>query len=120
MKSFKVMTTMFACAAALAATAASAQGAASPLSFDFYDCIGPAGTPSAFSAARTSSVSPTLAFHRTDGAGIFVVLLFNDATVGVDVRPTFAPGLAGKADVTCSAVGPRLGHELTVSGFFAP
>ena len=61
-----------------------------------------------------------MAFHRTDGGGNFVVLLFNDADVGVDVRPTFAPGLAAQAQVTCSALGPLAGHQLTVSGFFTP
>ena len=120
MKRFKLMTTMLASTVAVAATAASAQADASPLTFDFYNCTGPTGTPTEFSAVRVSSLSPTLAFHRTDGAGIFVVLLFSDETAGVDVRPTFAPGLAAKAQVTCSAIGPRFGHQLTVSGFFAP
>ena len=120
MKRFRLMIVMFASAAALAATAASAQAEATPLTFNFYDCTGPAGTPSDFSAVRVSSLSPTLAFHRTDGGGVFVVLLFNDEDAGVDVRPTFAPGLLAKAEVTCSAIGPRFGHQLTVSGFFAP
>ena len=120
MKRFRLMMVMLASAAAVAATAASAPAAATPLTFDFYDCTGPAGTPTEFSAARISSVSPTLAFHRTDGEGIFVVLLFNDADAGVDVRPTFAPGLLANAQVTCSAIGPLLGHQLTVSGFFTP
>ena len=120
MMRFKLMTAIFAAAAAAAATAASAQADALPLTFDFYDCTGPAGTPSEFSAVRVSSFGPTLAFHRTDGGGIFVVLLFNDADAGVDVRPTFAPGLAANAVITCSAIGPLLGHQLTVSGFFAP
>ena len=120
MKRFKFMATMFATAVAVAATAASAHADAVPMTFDFYDCTGPAGTPTEFSAARVSSTSPTLAFHRTDGSGIFVVLLFKDEAVGVDVRPTFAPGLQEKALVTCSAIGPRFGHQLTVSGFFTP
>ena len=120
MKPFKLMTAMFASAAAVAAAAAPAQADVSPLTFDFYNCTGPAETPSEFSADRVSSLSPTLAFHRTDGAGIFVVLLFRDEDGGFDVRPTFAPGLSAKAVITCSAVGPLLGHQLTVSGFFAP
>lgn len=40
-------------------------------------------------------------------------------TVGIDTRPTFAPGLGANAVVTCSAVGSLFGHQLTVSGFFA-
>jgi hypothetical protein len=120
MKRFKLMMLVLASAAAVGATAASAQAAASPLTFNFYDCTGPTGTPAEFSAVRVSSVSPTLAFHRTDGEGNFVVLLFNDEDAGVDVRPTFAPGLVAKAQVTCSAVGPLFGHQLTVSGFFTP
>jgi hypothetical protein len=119
MRRFKHMSSVFATAVAVAATAASAQADASPMTFDFYDCSGPAGTPEEFSAARVSSLSPTLAFHRTDGSGVFVVLLFKDEDTGVDVRPTFAPGLSAQALVTCSAIGPRFGHQLTVSGFFA-
>jgi hypothetical protein len=120
MKRFRLMTAMFASAAAVGAVAVPAQAGVSALTFDFYDCTGPAGTPSAFSADRVSSLSPTLAFHRTDGAGIFVALLFHDEDAGIDVRPPFAPGLAAKAQVTCSAIGPRFAHQLTVSGFFAP
>jgi hypothetical protein len=119
-KHLKAVTAALACAAAVAATSAPAQADSSPLTFDFYDCTGPAGTPSQFSAVRVSSLSSTLAFQLTDGRGIFVVLLFRDETAGVDVRPTFAPGLVANSVVTCSAVGPLLGHQLTVSGFFAP
>jgi hypothetical protein len=107
-----------ACTAGLAA-AAPAQADPESLNFDFYGCTGPTGTPAPFSAVRVSSSSSSLAFHVVDGRDVFVVLLFRDETVGVDTRPTFARGLEGRADVTCSAVGPVLGHQLTVSGFFA-
>jgi hypothetical protein len=97
-----------------------ARANSSSLTFELYDCTGPAGTPSQFSAVRVSSLSSTLAFELADERGIFVVLLFRDKTAGIDIRPTFAPGLVANAVVTCSAVGPLLGHQLTVSGFFAP
>ena len=104
---------------ATAAGAASTPAVADPssLTFNFFDCTGPAGTPTTFSAERVSSNSGSLAFHLTDGSGIFVVLQFRDETAGIDTRPTFAPGLDAKSVVTCSAIGPLLGHQLTVSGF---
>jgi hypothetical protein len=105
---------------AAAATSTSARADSSPLVFNFYGCTGPAGTPETFSAERVSSSSASLAFHLTDGSGIFVVLHFRDETAGIDTRPTFAPGLNANSVVTCSAIGPLFGHQLTVSGFFAP
>src|SRR4029453_10523650 len=103
----------------LAPLAPPAQADPASLNFDFYGCTGPTGTPAQFSAVRVSSSSSSLAFQLVDGRGVFVVLLFRDETVGIDTRPTFAPGLVANAVVTCSAVGRLFGHQLTVSGFFA-
>jgi hypothetical protein len=114
--SLRAVTAAIACAAGLA-VAAPAQVDPASLNFDFYACTGPAGTPAQFSAVRVSSSSSSLAFHLLDGRGIFVALQFRDETVGIDTRPIFAPGLAGNAVVTCSAVGRLFGHQLTVSGF---
>jgi len=116
-KSLRAVTAAVACTIGLAA-AAPAQADPESLNFDFYGCTGPTGTPVQFSAVRVSSSSSSLAFHL-EGRGVFVVLLFRDETVGIDTRPTQAPGLANRADVTCSAVGPLFGHQLTVRGFFA-
>ena len=118
MKSLRAVTAAIACTAGLAA-AAPAQADPGSLNFDFYGCSGPTGTPAQFSAVRVSSSSSSLAFQLVDGRGVFVVLLFRDETVGIDTRPTFAPGLVANAVVTCSAVGRLFAHQLTVSGFFA-
>ena len=48
MKPFKLMIATLASAAAVAAAATPALADVSPLTFGFYDCTGPAGTPSAF------------------------------------------------------------------------
>ena len=117
MKFLRTVTAAIACAAGLA-TAAPAQADPTSLSFDFYACTGPTGTPAQFSAVRVSSSSSSLAFQLDDGHEVFVVLHFRDETAGIDTRPTFAPGLAANAVVTCSAVGRLFGHQLTVSGFF--
>lgn len=116
MKSLRTVTAAIACTAGLVA-AAPVQADPESLNFDFYGCTGSTGTPAQFSAVRVSSSSSSLAFQLVDGREVFVVLLFRDETVGIDTRPTFAPGLADRADVTCSAVGPLFGHQLTVRGF---
>jgi len=116
-KSLRAVTAAIACAAGLAG-AAPAQADPASLNFDFYGCSGPTGTPTQFSAVRVSSSSSSLAFQLAEEREVFLVLLFRDETVGIDTRPTFAPGLAVNAVVTCSAIGHVFGHQLTVSGFF--
>jgi len=90
-------------AAMLATRVASATGAATQ-NYDFYGCVGPAGTPTSFTASKTSvpavtgaPVSAAAAFRLTDGSGVFVVLSFgedNFSPPGIDV--------VGNATTTCS------------------
>ena len=71
--------------------------------YNFYDCTGPAGTPTAFTAEKTATppasgapVSSAAAFRLTDGSAIFVVLSFGEGN--------FSPpgiGQSGAAPVTC-------------------
>ena len=90
-------------AAMLTITVAPVRGA--PVAtYDFYACVGPAGTPTSFTAEKTSlptasgaPVSSAAAFRLTDGSGVFVVLSFGEGN--------FSPpgiGVAGNATVTCS------------------
>jgi hypothetical protein len=89
--------------AMLATRVASATGATSQ-TYDFYGCVGPAGTPTSFTASKTSlpaaagaPVSAAAAFRLTDGSGVFVVLSFGE--------DNFSPpgiGVAGNATTTCS------------------
>ena len=90
-------------AAMLGSTAAPATGATLK-TYDFYGCIGPAGTPTSFTASKTSvpevtgaPVSAAAAFRLTDGSGVFVVLSFGE--------DNFSPpgiGVAGNATTLCS------------------
>ena len=87
----------------LGTTVAPTPGAATEI-YDFYGCVGPAGTPASFTAQKTSlpsasgaSVSAAAAFRLTDGSGVFVVLSFGEGN--------FSPpgiGVAGNATTTCS------------------
>ena len=90
-------------AAALAIAVSPRSGAAFE-TYNFYGCVGPAGTPTAFTAEKTSiptvagaPVSAAAAFRLTDGSGVFVVLSFGEEN--------FSPpgiGVAGNATTICS------------------
>ena len=83
---------------------AAVQAARADASYEFYNCVGPAGTPSSFTAVKTTvppqtghPVSASAAFRLLDNTGIFIVRDFNAGGFtppGVDV--------SGNADVTCS------------------
>lgn len=90
--------------AAILASALRAPARVANETYDFYGCVGPAGTPSSFTAHKTSlppvtgaPVSAAAAFRLSDGSGVFVVLSFGDEN--------FSPpgiGVAGNATTTCS------------------
>ena len=118
MRHIKALTTALACAAALLATAGPASAAQATQTWNFYDCTGP-GAPASFSAWRTSqSVGNSL--HLVDGSGTFVVLFAYNEDLGAYNVPVISPGMTRTGFVTCSTVGPLLGFNLTVWGFFAP
>lgn len=72
--------------------------------YDFDGCVGPAGTPTSFTATKTSLPEPArgpvaaaAAFRLTDGGGVFIVLSFGEGN--------FSPpgiAIAGNATTTCS------------------
>ena len=72
--------------------------------YDFYGCVGPAGTPTSFTASKTSlpgaargPVAAAAAFRLDDGSAVFVVLSFGAGNFS-------PPGIAvaGNATTTCS------------------
>jgi hypothetical protein len=99
--------------------AGSASGAAQPGTYSFHDCVGPAGTPSSFTAVKEypdprsrNGVSAALSFRLTDGTGVFVVEAFDGVTI--------APGIpAAKLTTTCLADFAQPVGTLPVSGFIA-
>ena len=97
----------------------SAFGAARPGIYSFHDCVGPAGTPSSFtavkeypSASSRNGVSAALSFRLTDSTSVFVVEAFNGVTV--------APGIPASKLTTTGLVdfAAPVG-TLPVSGFIA-
>lgn len=113
------LTAAIACVLALTWGAAAAQADPSTQTWNFSSCTGPAGTPSSFSAWRTSqSVGNDL--HLMDGSGTFVVLISYNNDLGQYNVPVLAPGKTNAAVVQCSTIGPALGFHLTVWGLLTP
>jgi hypothetical protein len=104
---------------AAAVGAGSALAAAQPGTYNFHDCVGPAGTPTSFTAVKEypspssrNGVSAALSFRLTSDSGVFVVEAFN----GVPV----APGIpASNLTTTCLADFAAPVGTLPVSGFIA-
>jgi hypothetical protein len=108
-----------ACGSILAAAYTGSAVAVDTSVYTFYDCDGPAGTPTTFTAVKTrlpsaaGGVSAAAAFRLTDGSAIFVVLSFGEGN--------FSPpgiGHSGNAVVTCS-VDTAVG-TFDFSGLLAP
>jgi len=79
----------------------------------FYDCTGPAGTPTSFDA---ESQIPGAAWHLTDSRRIFEVLIGFDETT--DTLLVVTPGFELNAveAVTCRSVRPDTGHVFLLTG----
>ena len=114
------LATCVACASIVAAAFTGSAVAADLSTYTFYDCDGPAGTPSGFMAVKTrlppaspNGVAAAAAFRLTDGSAIFVMLSFGEGN--------FSPpgiGHSGNAVVTCS-VDTAIG-TFEFSGLLAP
>lgn len=96
------------------------QAASPQASYDFYNCVGPAGTPTAFTAVKTAvppqtghPVSAAAAFRLTNGGGVFIVLSF-----GTDAFSPPGIEVSGNANVTCSVTID--GQVMAWSGVLAP
>jgi hypothetical protein len=109
-----------ACASILGAAFTGSAVAIDTSVYTFYDCDGPAGTPTTFTAVKTrlpsaapNGVSAAAAFRLTDGSAIFVVLSYGEGNFS---PPGFA--LSGNAVVTCT-VDTAVG-TFDFSGLLAP
>jgi len=96
--------------------AASASAAAEPGHFSFYDCTGPGGTPSHFTALKenlpTAAVHDTsagLAYRLDDGSGVFVVQQFGDEPIAQGIT-------SPKLLVSCQIDFPQPIGSTTFSG----
>jgi len=83
----------------------------------FFDCTGPAGTPTSFDA---ESQHLGAAWHLTDSRQIFVGLIGFDETTNTLVVLT--PGFERNAvpAVTCRSVRASSGHVFRVTGVLTP
>ena len=83
----------------------------------FFDCTGPAGTPTSFDAESQHLGS---AWHLTDSRQIFVGLIGFDETANTLVILT--PGFERNAvaAVTCRSVRASSGHVFRVTGVLTP
>jgi len=83
----------------------------------FFDCTGPAGTPTSFDA---ESQHLGAAWHLTDSPQIFVGLIGFDETTNTLVVLT--PGFERNAvpAVTCRSVRADSGHVFRVTGVLTP
>lgn len=87
--------------------------------FQFHDCVGPVGTPSAFTAVKTELPTPALpafaqatAYRLTDGSAIFLALIRGDRHHPPGIDPS------GVATTSCLVDTPI--GTLWFSGFLAP
>lgn len=106
-------------ALAVAATAQAEPGGPGGAKFQahFFDCTGPAGTPSSFDAV---SEHRGAAWHLTDSNQIFNALIGFDETTNtlVVVTPGFDVNAVGA--VTCRSVRPDTGHVFLLTGVLTP
>jgi hypothetical protein len=97
--------------------AGSASATAQPEAYSFHDCVGPAGTPTSFTAVKQYSspsskygVSAALSFRLTNGTGVFVVKAFNGVPIGKGIP-------ASDMTTTCLVDFAAPEGTLPVSGF---
>ena len=79
----------------------------------FYDCTGPAGTPTSFDVEFQVNGA---AWHLTDSQQMFIALIGFDETTNTLVVVT--PGFERNAveAVTCRSVRPDTGHVFLLTG----
>ena len=116
-KSF-IAAALLVAALALPATALAAPGGpdGANVQAHFFDCTGPAGTPTSFDAELQH---PGGAWHLTDSRQIFNAMIGFDETANTQVVVT--PGFERNAvpAVTCRSVrvfGPLAGHVFLLTG----
>jgi hypothetical protein len=86
----------------------------------FFDCTGPAGTPTSFDAELQH---PGGAWHLTDSRQIFNAMIAFDETANTLVVVTPGFNVNAVPAVTCRAVrvfGPLAGHVFRLTGVLTP
>ena len=114
-----VMAASLVAALAVGATAQAEPGGpdGANLQLHFFDCTGPAGTPTSFDA---ESEHLGAAWHLTDSPQIFVGLIgFNETT---NTQEVVTPGFNVNAvpAVTCRSVRVTTGDVVRVTGVLTP
>lgn len=114
-----VMATSLLVAITVAAAAKAEPGGPGGANFQahFYDCTGPAGTPSSFDAV---SQHRGAAWHLTDSNQIFVGMIGFDETTNTLVIVTPGFNVNAVEAVTCRSVRPDTGHVFRVTGVLTP
>jgi hypothetical protein len=79
----------------------------------FYDCTGPAGTPTSFDAELQVRGA---AWHLTDSRQIFEPMIGFDETTNTLVVLTHGFELNAVPSVTCRSVRPDSGHVFLLTG----
>jgi hypothetical protein len=100
-----------------AGTALAAPGNGDTLTYTFTDCVGPAGSPTAFEAVKQPGGAAAL--HLLDGSAVFVAMSAVDVETGDTLFST--PGFAvnGLPTLTCLSVHPVLQRLHLVTGLLA-
>ena len=116
-KSFIAAAALFV-ALALPATALAAPGGpdGANVQAHFFDCTGPAGTPTSFDAELQH---PGGAWHLTDSRQIFNAMIAFDETANTQAVVTPGFELNAVPTVTCRSVrvfGPLAGHVFLLTG----
>ena len=116
-KSF-IAAALLVAALALPATALAAPGGpdGANVQAHFFDCTGPAGTPTSFDAELQH---PGGAWHLTDSRQIFNAMIGFDETANTQVVVTPGFELNAVPAVTCRSVrvfGPLAGHVFLLTG----
>jgi hypothetical protein len=83
----------------------------------FFDCTGPAGTPTSFDAEL--QVLGT-AWHLTDSRQIFEGMVGFDETANTQVVVTYGFNVNAVPAVTCRSVRADSGHVFRVTGVLTP
>ena len=114
-----VMTASLLVAITVAAAAKAEPGGPGGANFQahFYDCTGPAGTPSSFDAV---SQHRGAAWHLTDSNQTFEAMIGFDETANTLVVVTPGFNVNAVEAVTCRSVRPDSGHVFRLTGVLTP
>ena len=114
-----VMAASLVAALAVGATAQAEPGGpdGANLQLHFFDCTGPAGTPTSFDAEFQVHGA---AWHLTDSRQIFEVMIGFDETANTQVVVTYGFNVNAVPAVTCRVVVEPSGHTFRVTGILTP